>query len=404
MPPRYQSTLLSFEEKLRNLADLAGQPGHRGHARIGAGLNRGGTGSLIEIADAGISATGAAQLLVLSVTADSIASGGDYVAFDQILEQRGFDDVASPSGGAWVHPISAVYTIDYEHTWATYEGGGTIELELDGEVATSRRIASGSSGGRGRGSLSYFADRGSVGKVKVTQDSGAAQTCSASAWVAMPDPTEQADAAAPVSGSATVILFVDGVQVASASGDVGASFSAATMLLGVTADDPSASSDYHFDQAEVMRLGSNLVSNDGFESALAGSGTSTAVTTGNWRAYVKGTSTVARVTSPVHTGTYALRANVAGGTNQGSYAFQDIAALAPGEVFEVGAMVRPSGSGTQVVGLVFDWDRVAAAPWTAIVEMTSSATSFSAFGLSGSASALPAGTWSEVVLRVGVVA
>lgn len=128
------------------------------------------------------------------------------------------------------------------------------------------------------------------------------------------------------------------------------------------------------------------------------------MTTGNWRAYVQGSSTVARVASPVSAGSNSLRINVAGAADQGSFAFQDISALAPGETFDLTARVYPSGSGLQEVSLVFDWDRVAAAPHEAKILMTSSATSFSAFGLSGAGPALPASTWSEVTLRIGVTA
>lgn len=403
--PRQRAIPTDFDARLARVVAAQGRPARAGMSRIGP--HRGGAGNqsvLTNVPGGDDAAAGAAQLLCLTTASAQIAPGGDYVALDSIVAQYGFDTVVLVPGGVWVHPISGVYVLTYEHVWDSYDGGGTIQLEVDGQVGTERTIASGEAGGRGRGTIAYVAQAGSAARIKVTHDSGSAETCSGTVWVSIPDPTEQAESEGAPPGSATVQLLVDGVLVASASGDVGVSFSTATMLLGVSADDPSASSDYHYDQAEVVRLGSNLISNGGFEAALAGSGTSTAVTTGNWRAYVQGTSTVARVGSPVHTGSQALRINVAGAADQGSFAFQDIAALAPGEVFEVGAMIRPSGAGLQVMGLVFDWDRVAAAPWTAMVEMSSAATSFSAFGLSGSGPALPAGTWSEVVLRVGVVA
>lgn len=222
MPPRYQSTLLSFEEKLRNLADLAGQPGHRGHARIGAGLNRGGTGSLIEIADTGAEAASAAKLLVLSASTAGIASGGDYVGFDAIVAEYGWDDVTPAADGYWVHPISGVYLLTYEHAWDTYDGGGTIRLELDGSLVPEGVIASGSSGQSGRGAIAYAATAGQVGRIKVTQSSGAEQTCSGTLHVAITDPNAE-PATEPSELTLLETFYVDTAQHSVAAGTSAAS-------------------------------------------------------------------------------------------------------------------------------------------------------------------------------------
>ena len=130
---------------------------------------------------------GSAQLLVMSATADPIASGGDYVTFGSVVAQVRFDDV-SAAGSSWVHPISGVYVLTYEHAWDGYEGGGTVQLELDGAIAPEGTLAQGSAGSSGRGSIAYFAAAGAVGKVKVTQTSGSAQTCSGTVHIGVSDP------------------------------------------------------------------------------------------------------------------------------------------------------------------------------------------------------------------------
>lgn len=196
MPPRYQSTLLSFEEKARNLFDHFGQPAHRGHARVGGGVSRGASGlaqSLIQLPDAGAESSGAAQLLVLSTTGDSIASGGDAVTFDTILAQHGFDGVVTQAGQGWVHPITGVYVLTLVFEWDSYQGGGTVELEIDGIVrADGLLVEDDGSGQRAIAMLPYHAETGEVAKIKVTQSSGSAQTCDATVRVAVSDPAESA--------------------------------------------------------------------------------------------------------------------------------------------------------------------------------------------------------------------
>lgn len=127
-----------------------------------------------------------AQLLVMAATGDSIASGGDYVTFGSVVTQHDFVTVAG-AGQGWTHPVSGVYVLTYEHAWGSYQGGGTLELELDGVIA--RTFATGA----GQDSLDvvgYYADAGQVAKIKVTQSSGVAQTCDATVQVLISDPSE----------------------------------------------------------------------------------------------------------------------------------------------------------------------------------------------------------------------
>lgn len=150
--------------------------------------------------------TNAAQLLCMTVSGDSIASGGDYVAFTSILAQHAFATVTA-AGETWIHPTDGVYMLAYEHAWVSYEGGGTIQLEIDGTLVAGGVIASGTSGTKGRGTIAYVATKDSVGRIKVTQSSGAAQTCAATIHVAITDPTQ--NAVVPVVDTGTPGTLID---------------------------------------------------------------------------------------------------------------------------------------------------------------------------------------------------
>lgn len=118
--------------------------------------------------------TGVGQVLTMSATADTIASGvDDYVAFGAIVDQYGFATVET-AGSSISLPHPAVYVLTYEHAWDSYTGGGTIQVELDGTVI--RTLASGSEGQTGRGSSVFAADAGQSLKIKVSQASGSTQT------------------------------------------------------------------------------------------------------------------------------------------------------------------------------------------------------------------------------------
>lgn len=339
------------------------------------------------------------QLLCMSASADSIASGGDYVTFGSILSRHQFSTV-SGAGSSWTHPVGGVYTITYEHAWDSYTGGGTIQLEIDGVVSEATTLASSTSGSKGRASLSYVAAEGSVGKVKVTQSSGSAQTCAGTVWVAIPDPAETGAA-----GTAEVILFIDGVQVAAASGANVDPFTSATLLLGEDNNASLTASTFTYDEVTIVKNAAQLLGNTGFESALAG-GSTTAVSTGNWSYYMNPSATGTtpqRVGSPVHTGSWAAQIEVNAGTNQNRYVYQDVS-IAPGDFFDLTFQVYPTGSGSQHQRIIFDWDRTGTYTSQAAVHVTPTETSFEAFGLSGSGPALTFGAWSEVTLRVAVAA
>lgn len=133
------------------------------------------------------------KLLCMSATADPIASGGEAVTFDLLMASHGF---TSGAGASWVHPVGGVYTLTYEHAWASYTGGGRIELRLDGGIVPEGLIADGMSGSTGCKTISYIAEADSVGSIVVTQSSGSAQVCDAMLWVAITDPTLTATASA----------------------------------------------------------------------------------------------------------------------------------------------------------------------------------------------------------------
>lgn len=129
----------------------------------------------------------AGKLLVMSASAASVDDGGDYLTFDTVVAVKGFSPEPT-AGDSWVHPVEGVYVLDYEHVWDTFDEGGTIEVEVDGELLAEGTIASGTVGLEGRGTIVYYAPGSSTGKIKVTQGSGSAQDCDAVMRLAITDP------------------------------------------------------------------------------------------------------------------------------------------------------------------------------------------------------------------------
>lgn len=191
MPPRTRRIRTDHESRFRNMLELEGKPGMGGLVRVGGSARAGGLAvpaSAVQAPPAAAESAGSAQLLTMSATGASVASGGDLVTFDTIVEQRGFSGVVVQVGDGWVHPISGVYALVYEHAWDTYEDGGTIELLLDGAV--HRTITSGGTGARSFDVIAYYAEAGQVGGIRVTQISGSAQTCDAAVQIFVTDPTQ----------------------------------------------------------------------------------------------------------------------------------------------------------------------------------------------------------------------
>lgn len=131
---------------------------------------------------------GVGQLLVVSATGQSFASGGDYVAADSIVYQHGFDEVVA-AGDSIVWPVDAVGEIQVEFAWDTYDGGGTIEIEVDGTVPAWGLIGEGTSGSEGCKRRGVHIAEGAVVKVKVTQGSGSAKTGDVLVEFSIPDPS-----------------------------------------------------------------------------------------------------------------------------------------------------------------------------------------------------------------------
>lgn len=134
------------------------------------------------------SGTGVGQLLVVSATGQSFADDGGYVTADTIVYQHGFDQVTAV-GDEIVWPTDAVGEVQVEFLWDTYEGGGTIEVEVDGTVPAWGTIAAGSAGSEGCKRRGVHILEGQVVKVKVTQTSGSAKTGDVLVEFSIPDPT-----------------------------------------------------------------------------------------------------------------------------------------------------------------------------------------------------------------------
>lgn len=155
------------------------------------------------------------HLLAMSASGASVASGGAYITFGSIVAQNGFSSVTSASG-EWTHPVSGVYLLTYEHAWDSYTGGGVVALELDGVEVPEGVISDGSSAGQeGRGTIAYVAEPGQVGKIKVTQASGSAQTCDALVRVAITDPKASSSSSSPASSNVVSLGPQDDPDVSS---------------------------------------------------------------------------------------------------------------------------------------------------------------------------------------------
>lgn len=134
-------------------------------------------------------AAGVGQLLVVSATGQSFASGGAYVTADTIVHQHGFAGVTA-AGDSIMWPVDyAGGWVQVEFAWDTYTGGGTIEIEVDGVVPAWGLIGSGSSGQVGCKGRGVDIAEGSVVKVKVTQASGVAKTADVFVEFSAPDPS-----------------------------------------------------------------------------------------------------------------------------------------------------------------------------------------------------------------------
>lgn len=218
MPPRYQSTLLSFEEKARNLFDHFGQPAHRGHARMGGGLRLGSQAqSLVQNAAASTAAL-KGQLLVLAASAASVASGGDYLAFDAEVYRNGFETPVSADGTTIIWPTSVVGAIQVELKWASYTGGGKIEIEVDGVVPAWGLLADATSGQEGEKRRTVDIEAGSAVRIKVTQASGSVQAGDVLVQFSIFGPT--GSTATPVVVTSSSGYADDDVTVAAPSGIV----------------------------------------------------------------------------------------------------------------------------------------------------------------------------------------
>lgn len=220
-------------------------------------------------------------------------------------------------------------------------------------------------------------------------------------WLSVSDPLE----ASPVDDTATntAELYVDDVLVSSTTETLTANHAgAATVLIGEGAFTAVAGV-YHYDDVALTHDGSNLLGNAGFESALAGTGTSRVVTSGNWRVYDPGASTVSIVASPTHTGSGALHGNITSGNGNGCYAFQD-ATLPEGDAFELELWVYPT-SGVQDAQVLFDWSNRGGTAGSAVqslsIAWSASAVTATVLGVALPASdPLPVGEWSKVRLVV----
>lgn len=197
----------------------------------------------------------------------------------------------------------------------------------------------------------------------------------------------------------TVTLFVNGEEVSSAAGDVAVAFSSATVLLGQASRD-SAAADAYFDEASVVRAETELLGNGGFESALAGSGNTTPLTFGNFRAY---NGPGGLVSAPVRAGAQSARCVIPGGSNgQNRYYYQDLE-LEPGEFFDFAVAAYPV-AGREEGRIMFDWDRdEGAVSGTASMVWTPSALTFQAWGIGGSVDPIPFGAWTDLLLRIDTV-
>lgn len=194
MPPRHRSRPHDPLTRIRNEMDALGRPGMAGSMRAGfAGALRGGSQGVLENVppDPGIGSSDSAHLLCMSATGASIASGGGHVTFDTSVAQHGFDGVVSASGGHWIHPANGDYLLVYTHEWATYDGGGTFRLEIDGVLVPEGVLLDGIEGRRGAAVLPYRAQAGSVARIVGSTSSVSAETYDARARIVLVQETAQ---------------------------------------------------------------------------------------------------------------------------------------------------------------------------------------------------------------------
>lgn len=127
----------------------------------------------------------AGEIIHTSATSDSVASGGDYLTADTEVDRYGFS--SNTLGDTYTIPRTASYKIELTFEWDTYQGGGTIEVEVNGTVV--RSLSSPDSNGQScTWSPTFRASKGDTVKVKVTQTSGSAQAATFTITVAVVEP------------------------------------------------------------------------------------------------------------------------------------------------------------------------------------------------------------------------
>lgn len=159
--------------------------------------------SVVEIIREVGGGSGVGQLLVLTATDVDIDDEG-YVTFDTITHQNGFAGVTA-AGDTITWPTSAVGGAIVMFAWATFTGGGTIELEVDGSVPAWGTIATGSAGTEGRGEIGVDIAAGAVVKLKVTHGEVTAQTATVTMYLKVEDPAYST----PVPGTLIDTMWVD---------------------------------------------------------------------------------------------------------------------------------------------------------------------------------------------------
>ncbi len=194
-------------------------------------------------------------------------------------------------------------------------------------------------------------------------------------------------------------LFIDGVEMDSDEGTAALTFSTATVLLGQGSASPPNTSEWIFDDVQVIREGSNIVADPGMEGTLLPYGLG--ITGPFWgrHRHTNLTASATQVSSPVHSGSLAGRVLVPSlGSENGGYFFQDLSSLSTGEAFCFDLWMRPE-SGYQQAGLLFDWDRsLGYTAGTASVARDAGGLSWSAWGVGGTVADIPDGAWSHIEL------
>lgn len=132
----------------------------------------------------------AGEIIHLSGTSVPLASGGADLVNDTIVDRYGFS--ATVVGAEWVYPRTATYKHDLEFEWDSFQGGGRVELLVNGNVVYTNRD---DGGGAGQGFQMYptpiRATKGDVGKIRITQSSGSPQDGSWNLYVSVQEPIVQ---------------------------------------------------------------------------------------------------------------------------------------------------------------------------------------------------------------------